>query len=404
MFLSFKISNYRSIGNEIVLNFSIRDSQKLGAYSEVNDQTVNKIACLVGPNASGKSNVLKGIVYFIRCMHRSYSMPYYRFSNALTTHFCCRGAPTKFFTEFIDNEIQYRYELSIFDGIVQKETLDKRNETTKRYSSIFKRGKGSVIFIQIIKMNNQDINRLCDDMSLLSLLLELNYFEKTDFLLLRKFYANVNPFPEVFYVGNNVQDKFENIMQMLKDDNILLDELIDELRAIDTGISSLQFKKNREIIEVCDTSEITSKGEISTILTSHKIADKDYLLNMLEESSGTLHYIHVFTSIFHVLKNGGMFIVDELEQSLHPDLTGRIINRFMDKAKNPNNAQLLFTTHNPWFLQDLTKTQIFITEKNDKAETEITRLDEIAGVRNDENYFTKYIAGEYDGRPKIKEA
>jgi glycerol kinase len=76
----------------------------------------------------------------------------------------------------------------------------------------------------------------------------------------------------------------------------------------------------------------------------------------------------------------------------------------MNKDKNPNNAQLLFTTHNPWFLQDLTKTQIFITEKNNEAETEITRLDEIAGVRNDENYFMKYIAGEYDGRPKIKEA
>jgi glycerol kinase len=76
----------------------------------------------------------------------------------------------------------------------------------------------------------------------------------------------------------------------------------------------------------------------------------------------------------------------------------------MNKDKNPNNAQLLFTTHNPWFLQDLTKTQIFITEKNNNAETEVTRLDEIAGVRNDENYFTKYLAGEYDGRPKIKEA
>ena len=82
MFLNFKIANYRSIGNEIVIDFSIRDSQKLGAHSEINDQAVNNIACLVGPNASGKSNVLKGIVYFIRCMYRSYSMPIYRYSSA----------------------------------------------------------------------------------------------------------------------------------------------------------------------------------------------------------------------------------------------------------------------------------------------------------------------------------
>jgi AAA15 family ATPase/GTPase len=103
-----------------------------------------------------------------------------------------------------------------------------------------------------------------------------------------------------------------------------------------------------------------------------------------------------------ILRNGGILIADELEHSLHPDITARILNIFLDKDKNPNNAQLLFTTHNPWFLQDLTKTQIFIIEKNDRGETEVTRLDEIKGVRNDENYFLKYINGEYDGKPRIK--
>jgi len=402
MFLCFKISNYRSIGNEIDIDFRILDSQKLGAYSEINDQTVNNIACLVGPNASGKSNILKSIVYFIRCMHRSYSMPFYRYSSALVAHFCFQGSPIKFFTEFIDNEAQYRYEISILNGIVQKEALDKRNGITKRYSNIFKREKGSVLFSQTIKMNNQDITRLGNDMSLLSLLLELNYFGSNDFLMFRNFYSNVNPFPGVTYVGNNSKDKLENILRMLQDDDILFDELIDELKTIDTGISSLQLKNTLDKNKIDATDELTDSREMLSMLTSHKIAGKDYLLSMLDESSGTLHYIHIFTSTFHVLKNGGMFIVDELEQSLHPDLTARIINRFISKDTNPNNAQLFFTTHNPWFLQDLTKTQIFITEKNNRAETKITRLDEIAGVRNDENYFTKYIAGEYDGRPKIE--
>ena len=74
----------------------------------------------------------------------------------------------------------------------------------------------------------------------------------------------------------------------------------------------------------------------------------------------------------------------------------------MKKETNPYNAQILFSTHNPWFLQYLTKTQIFIVEK-EKQQTEIFRLDEIKDIRNDENYFLKYIAGEYDGKPKIKE-
>jgi len=401
MFLNFKLTNYRSIGKELAIDFSIRNSQKLGAFAEINDQSINNIACLVGPNASGKSNVLKGIVQFLRSMCLSYSSPIYRFSRRFETHFCCQGLPSEFSTEFIDNKTQYKYEVTILDGVVQKEILQKRDETTKRYSYLFKRGK-KIISFNKIKINNQDINRLGDDMSLLSLMLELNYFDKNDFLLLKSFYSSVKP--GLTSIGYNSRFKINRISRMLQNDNILLGELIDELKAIDTGISSLELKKDKVKIRSPGVNEINNELEMSTILTSHKIADKDYPLIVSEESSGTLHYIETFIYLSQVLQDGSLFIADELEQSLHPDLTSRLINRFMNKNKNPNNAQLLFTTHNPWFLQDLTKTQIFITEKKDEAETEITRLDEIAGVRNDENYFTKYIAGEYDGRPKIKEA
>ncbi|MDR0289527.1 MAG: ATP-binding protein [Treponema sp.] len=381
MFLNFKISNYRSLGKELTIDFSIRDRQKLGACAEVNDQAINSIACLVGPNASGKSNILKGIVQFLNWASKSYALPFHR--GGFTPHFCCAGLPTSFSTEFIDKANQYKYEVSILDNVVQKEILQKRDESTKRYSYLFNRKaeKKEISFASSIKINMQDITRLGDEMSLLSLLLELNYFEKNDFLILRKFDTNL--FDQDTIVNLN------DLSLMLQNDNILLDELIEELKTIDTGISSLDLKKSKERF---------------TILAKHKIASKDYPLTLLEESTGTMHYIEIFISLFKVLQNGGIFIADELEQSLHPDLTGRIINRFMNKDKNPNNAQLLFTTHNPWFLQDLTKTQIFITEKNDAAETETIRLDEIAGVRNDENYFTKYIAGEYDGRPKIREA
>jgi AAA15 family ATPase/GTPase len=403
MFLNFKIANYRSIGKELLIDFSIRDSQKLGAFAEINGQAVNNIACLVGPNASGKSNVLKGIVHLLNCMRMSYSMPSFRYTRGFTSHFCCKDSPTEFSTEFIDNETQYKYEVSILNGIVQNEILLKRDETTKRYSYLFNREIGKDIsFGKAVKINKRDLNRLGDDMSLLSLMLELNYFEKNDFLLLRKFHSNV--YLEFSLFDYDPSLRLSYLSQILQNDSNLMEELIDELKAIDTGISSLELKKNKSQFRDIESRKITNELEFITILTRHKVANNEYPLNMLEESSGTLHYIETFINLSSLLQNGGLFIADELEQSLHPDLTGRIISRFMNKDKNPNNAQLLFTTHNPWFLQDLTKTQIFITEKNDEAETEITRLDEIAGVRNDENYFMKYIAGEYDGRPKIREA
>ena len=402
MFLNFKIANYRSIGKELTIDFSIRDSQKLGSYAEINDQAINNIGCLVGPNAGGKSNILKGIVQFLNWANSSYYSPFFRYRDEFTKHFCCRNSHIAFSTEFIDKNKQYKYEVFILDDEVLKETFQKRDETTKRYSYLFDRGTDkNISFGKTVKVNKQDLNRLGDDISLLSLMLELNYFEKDDFLILREFHANV--YPGIIYYNQSPDWKLNFISQTLQNDKILLSELIEELKTIDTGISSLELKKTKKKFRDPESRENIIERDWSTILTNHIIANNDYLLNMLEESSGTLHYIETFIHLSKVLQNGGMFIVDELEQSLHPDLTGRIINRFMNKDKNPNNAQLLFTTHNPWFLQDLTKTQIFITEKNEEAQTEITRLDEIAGVRNDENYFMKYIAGEYDGRPKIKE-
>ena len=403
MFLNFKITNYRSIGKELVIDFCIRDSQKLGAFAEINGQAVNNIACLVGPNASGKSNVLKGIVHFLRCTYQSYSSPFYRYTSGFTAHFCCKDSPTKFSTEFIDNETQYKYEVSILGGVVQNEILQKRDETTKRYSYLFNREiDKDISFGKTVKINKQDLNRLGNDMSLLSLMLELNYFEKTEFLLIKRFHTNI--YPQSNLIGNAPNLILDYFSQILQNDSNLLDELIDELRVVDTGISSLEFKKNKVDLRDLNSRELSNERELVTILTNHRIANKDYLMTISEESGGTLHYIETFINLSKVLQDGGLFIADELEQSLHPDLTGRIISRFMNKDKNPNNAQLLFTTHNPWFLQDLTKTQIFITEKNDEAATDVTRLDEIAGVRNDENYFMKYIAGEYDGRPRIREA
>ena len=396
MFLNFKITNYRSIGKEIVVNFEISESQRKNAYSEVGGKAINNIACIVGPNASGKSNILKAIVFFLRYICRSYSVPSLRGEGNVDTHFCCENAPTEFSTEFIDNQKQYKYEIGLFKGEVQREWLGELKENTKRYNTIFKRESGKRIQ-NTLSVNTQDLERLRDDMSLLSLLLELNYFGKGELGTIKKLLTNVRP--EVVIGQHNPLRRLSEISKELEKDKLLFEELIEELKNIDTGISGLGFGKLQKI-----NSDVNGEEEYSAIVTKHTIDGEVHPLLLLQESSGTLSYIDLFVHLYKIFRDGGLLIADELEQSLHPDITSRIINRFLDPEKNPNNSQILFTTHNPWFLQNLTKTQIFIAEKNSKSETELTRLDDIQGVRNDENYFIKYLAGEYDGRPKIKEA
>jgi AAA15 family ATPase/GTPase len=109
----------------------------------------------------------------------------------------------------------------------------------------------------------------------------------------------------------------------------------------------------------------------------------------------------LLVKILPALENGGLVIVDEIESALHPDLTKKLISLFESKKTNPKNAQIIFSTHQHPLIANRTKTQIFIAEKdNIKAETELFRLDDVEGVRNDENYYHKYMAGAYGGVPK----
>jgi|GEM_PF-2979016 len=403
MFLNFEIGNYRSIGDSTKIDFCISNGQQLGAFAILKNQAINKIACLVGPNASGKSNILRGIEHFLKYMCHSYANPKLRMMRIMP-HFCYTSKPTSFSVEFAEKNDQYKYDISLLDNVVQQESLKRLNTKTKRYKSIFVRELNKVKQLDMgnIEINKTDLKRLTEDISLFSLLLWSNYWGDEKFFKLKNNVmtninleywspSNVNPLNRVYDMERN-----------LRLNKTLLKDLIEELNVIDTGISELRFGKVQEIRRNRTIRE-TIERETSTLIALHNINEKNYPLHFWEESAGTINYMELYINLYSILRNGGILIADELEQSLHPDITMRILDKFLDKNQNPNNAQLLFTTHNPWFLQDLTKTQIHIIEKNGRGETDVTRLDEIKGVRNDENYFIKYIDGEYDGKPRIKE-
>ena len=101
------------------------------------------------------------------------------------------------------------------------------------------------------------------------------------------------------------------------------------------------------------------------------------------------------------VENGGVAVIDEIDAYLHPDIVEAFVDLFIDPATNPYNAQLVFSTHNHRILNSLDSRQIVLVEKNESGRTEAWRLDEVEGVKSTDNYYTRYISGAYDARPKI---
>lgn len=75
------------------------------------------------------------------------------------------------------------------------------------------------------------------------------------------------------------------------------------------------------------------------------ILKKLNLICVVKNPAGTNKSFNISGPIFDVLHDGGVLVIDELDSSLHPLMTLAITRLFNSEKENPNNAQLIFTTH-----------------------------------------------------------
>jgi hypothetical protein len=84
-------------------------------------------------------------------------------------------------------------------------------------------------------------------------------------------------------------------------------------------------------------------------------------------------------------------------------LTCKLIEIFNSKEKNPNNAQLIFNTHDTNLLSSgfFRRDQIWFTEKNRYGASAIYSLANFKNVRKEDNFEKNYIRGKYGAVPYL---
>jgi AAA15 family ATPase/GTPase len=108
----------------------------------------------------------------------------------------------------------------------------------------------------------------------------------------------------------------------------------------------------------------------------------------------------LFETFIKILSSGGIAVIDEMESDLHPHLIPTILSLFTNAEINTHQAQLFFTCHHVEMLNHLLKEQIIFVEKNEQCVSEAFRLDELKGVRREENFFANYNSGRYGAIPE----
>jgi hypothetical protein len=133
----------------------------------------------------------------------------------------------------------------------------------------------------------------------------------------------------------------------------------------------------------------------------HKSGNTVFNLPFHMESSGTQGAFVLLSRLLPVLEYGGLAIIDEFENDLHPHMLEPILDLFANSKTNPHNAQLIFSTHAIEVLNLLEKTQVMLVEKDDDCVSTAYRLDTVEGIRNDDNFYAKYMAGAYGAVPDL---
>ncbi len=402
MLYSLEIENFYSVRLPQVIDLRVAENvpDTPGRFDPLfagsRDRAARVIA-LFGPNASGKSTVLKAPAFMAWFAQHSFQLP--PTASLPCTPFYDAEAlnePIRLAAEFsgpLDLTIEevtdtteqgtWRYELTVTrkEGriVVESEALRQRAQGRGKWVRVFERNGAGVQAGKVFGLAGYGmvIDKVRDNASLISTLAQ---FDHKPSLRLREAASRV--------VANILLDRTEvadlDIVRHYAGNNRLVDALNRDIQRVDLGI-------RRMLIQQSPTGPIA-------------VFDHEGLQQPMPwtfESHGTRTFIKYFPLLNLALTNGGVAVVDEIDISIHPLVLPEIVRWFHDPKRNPNKAQLWMSCHAASLLEELQKEEVFFCEKDSRGRTSVYGLQDIQNVRRTDNRYRKYLSGVYGAVPRL---
>ncbi|WP_448265910.1 AAA family ATPase [Nostoc sp. DSM 114159] len=417
MLIEFSVGNYRSFKEQVT--FSMVAANLVAKDKKLDENNVFEIdkelkllksAAIYGANASGKSNLATALGFMRWFMINSSKntqstekIDIERFKLSTETE----AQPSFFEIVFLMNGKRYRYgfeatiekvvsewlfyvpklkETKLFERKLDKISVSK----TYKADGIQQKTRQNALFLSVsaqfnVQIAQEILDWLTNKVGLISTLNDRGYRGYTVSCLI----DNENK-DEIFQLLKKLDLGFSDIK--VEESEITTDslpkELPDELKNL--------ILKNLE-------------GKLSSVQTIHqKFDDKGNpvsteIFNLDEqESEGTKKVFALAGPLVDTLKNGKVLIIDEFDARIHPLISRAIVELFNSNVTNPNNAQLIFMTHDTNLLNNklFRRDQIWFTEKNRYGATDLYSLAEY-NVSNDASFESDYIQGRYGAIPYI---
>ncbi|NET85047.1 MAG: ATP-binding protein [Moorea sp. SIO1F2] len=439
MLVEFSVENYRSFKERQTFSM-VASKKKTGQDSNsfpmpnVKSLRLLTSAVVYGPNASGKSNLVRAIQTMRQIVLQSatgmqlgsrWNIEPFRLNVD------CQQKPSCFEIIFIQDNIRYQYGFSLDKERVYEEwliaypkgrpqTWFERNYLSEEQGYRWYFGPG-------LKGEKERIKGFVRPNSLfLSHAAQNNHpqlgniFEwfRYKLNLLPSRLSSLRPAHLTTLKCAEYQKFMEKVFNLMKGADIGMSNIKIEQQTLDDIVKKMPEKiqedlkdtinkiiKNSDIMRNNDnSSEVESVISYPQVLALYKMNDSEQTIpfDLEDESDGTQRLFEMGGYLIDALDNGEILIIDELERSLHPVISTYLIKEFNDKAANQNNAQLIVTTHDTTFLdRDIfNQDQVWFTEKDSNNSTQLYPLLDFK-PRQDESLQKGYLKGRYGAIPFV---
>lgn len=416
MLIRFRTENHRSIRDEQELSFvaaPISDFPENVVNAKQSDIDLLKVIGIYGANASGKSTVLSALKFMQSAVVHSqrYWMPdagVPRSPFLLDTGKA--SEPSLFEVDILLGETRYSYGFVVDSKRVLEEWLYAYPQGRKqRWFTRDVSEAREFSFSRFLSGENKAIQSLTRSNSLfLSAAAQNNHRALSPifqwFSKAIKFIDEANREEQWIQTIKNFGDLAHRsrVLALIKGADLGITDIdvaTEELPDASKQALQILLADNPEMLD-----RINANPTVPRVSLRHQVEDAkvDVAIPFSDESRGTQALFGLAGSIVEVLRNGGVLCVDELDASLHPLMAVSIVKMFNDSKQNPNNAQLLFNTHDTNILEcaDLRRDQIWFTEKDANGATHLYPLTDYK-ARKEENIKRGYLQGRYGAVPFI---
>lgn len=413
MILQFKAKNILSIRDEQTLDFTASTDNTYEEYAvvKIKNVRISKLGVIYGPNASGKSNILKALYWLFQFMTNEESrkqslgtglVPFKMDKDSRNEH-------SFMSIIFYIDDFRYEYSIELDTERVYHEEMFYYPNSRKAlvYERIWNPEKksSSVTFGPLLKLSATQklfIESNCVANATVLSTYQNSNVDRNDMLdnilgyMKAQILASLDSKTDIISFANEIVKNMQDSKSFIQDMLVQADFNI-------TGLY-LKKKENHErtimMAKKVEEDEITLLTDVQDdLFFTHQTLFYTGDMNNAEESEGTLRMYGLAAILFLLIKQNQILLGDELENSLHYELLVHIIKTFL---VNSERGQLIFSTHSLMLLDEdfIRRDMVYFTNKNEAGSTEIYRAKDF-GLHKDVSILNAYRAGKLGAKPNL---